>query len=51
MHERVQALKEQLSNMIDLAEEGSQYKGEYLRTKHGDAEYIAKAKEVLNASV
>lgn len=46
MHERVEALKEQLREMIELAEEGSQYKG---GTKHRDSEYIAKAKEVLNA--
>ncbi len=36
-----------LSDMCDLAEENSQYKGDYLSHKHGDAEEIAKARAIL----
>lgn len=43
--EMIQALRE----MCELAEENSQYKGEYLATKHRDAEEIAKARRLLPA--
>ena len=42
--ELVKALEE----AIDGWEEGSHYKGDYLREKHGDAEGIAEARAVLD---
>ena len=40
-------LAAELEEALDGWEEGAQYKGEYLRDKHGDAEGIAKGRAVL----
>jgi uncharacterized coiled-coil DUF342 family protein len=46
-NDRVRKLTEALQEMCDLAKQNSQYKGEYLAKKHGDAEEIAKARAAL----
>jgi hypothetical protein len=45
--ELILKLTEALRDALDGWEEGSQYKGEYLREKHGDAEEIAKYRMLL----
>ena len=42
------ALRKALWDAIDGYEECAQYKGDYLSQKHGDAEEIARLRELLN---
>lgn len=44
---RIEKLEATLREAIDCWEEGANYKGDYLREKHGDAEGIAQARAVL----
>lgn len=41
-------LLDALQEAVDGWEEGSQYKGEFLREKHGDAEGIAKVRALIS---
>jgi hypothetical protein len=43
----IKRLRDALGDAIEGWEDGANYKGDYLRKKHGDAEGIAKAKALL----
>ena len=45
--QRIAELEAALQDAIDGYEEGTQYKGDYLFNKHGDAEEIARLRAVL----
>lgn len=47
---RIRELEAALAEAIEGWEDGANYKGDYLRKKHGDAEGIAKARAVLQKS-
>jgi hypothetical protein len=47
MRERIAELEAALSEAIDCWEDSANYKGDYLKEKHGDAEGIALARAIL----
>lgn len=47
---RVRALEAELSEAIEGWADGANYKGEYLKAKHGDEVGIAKARAVIQSS-
>lgn len=47
---RVKMLEDELSEAIEGWADGANYKGEYLKAKHGDEEGIAQARAVLQSS-
>jgi hypothetical protein len=48
LSERVGELERGLGEALDGWQEGAEYKGEYLKAKHGDAEEIAKWRALLS---
>ncbi len=44
---RIEELESMLIEAIEGWEDGSNYKGDYLKAKHGDAEGIARARALL----